>query len=421
MKNCFGAADILLPDFSKVEGRNWAVIACDQFTSEPVYWAKAKQETDGQVSTLNLILPEVYLSEAKNRVPEINRTMQAYLSEQILTEHKDAMIYLERTQSDGRVRHGIIGKIDLEQYDYATGADSLVRATEQTVLERIPPRVAIRRNAPLELPHVMVLFDDPEQTVIEPLATSSNDFEIAYDFDLMLGGGHVCGKWIPKAEQNRILESLDARISSAEMSKLYGADHLSPLLFAVGDGNHSLAAAKAAYEEIKQKIGIDQAKNHPARYALVEIVNLHDPALHFEPIYRVLFQVDPQDVVRELEAYSESLNGNEAEQNVQYFSERLFGEVIFKHPSQQLAVGTLQKFLDEYISRHAGARLDYIHGTDSVRALSEKADAIGFLFGGMEKSQLFRTVIYDGVLPRKTFSMGHAEDKRYYLECRKIK
>lgn len=419
MKTCFSAADILLPDFEKTKGETWAVVACDQFTSEPEYWEKAEALVGESPSALRLILPEVYLEKTAERVPVINATMRDYLSG-VLSEHKDSMIYLERTQSDGKVRRGLIGKIDLEAYDYKKGATSPVRATEGTVTERIPPRVAIRRDAALELPHVMVLIDDEEKTVIEPLAERKNGLKAAYDFDLMLGGGHVSAWFLNEAEQARVLEALGALEAPGAMQKRYGVE-AAPLTFAVGDGNHSLASAKAAYEEVKAAIGAEKAKEHPARYALAELVNLHDTALEFEPIYRVLFGVDPADVLKEFEAYAASLNGSAEAQSVLCVGKFADRELTVKHPVSQLTVGTVGDFIDGYLKTHKGAVVDYIHGIESTRKLAAKEDAIGFLFDGMAKNQLFKAVICDGALPRKTFSMGHAEDKRYYLECRKIK
>ena len=418
MKNCFYPADILMPDFAKVDGRKWSVIACDQHTSEPEYWEEAKKISDGSPSTLELILPEVYLSETEARVPKINETMKNYV-DSVLCEHKDALIYVERTQSDGAVRRGLVGKIDLEAYDYRKGATSLVRATEGTVLDRIPPRVAVRRDAVIELPHVMVLIDDPKMTVIEPEIKACESYEKAYDFDLMIGGGHIKGYFVSDEGKRRIDGALAALASPEEMKEKYGADY-APLPFAVGDGNHSLASAKAAYEEIKAKLG-EAALDHPARYALVEIVNLHDEALKFEPIYRVMFGVSPVAVLAALNDYANNLDGNEKPQSVEYIHAVGEGSLIFKRPSAQLTVGTLQNFIDEYISAHPEASVDYIHDVSSTKNLAKQENAIGFIFDGMEKSQLFKTVICDGALPRKTFSMGHAADKRYYLECRKIK
>ena len=306
MEKCFYAADILLPDFKKEDAKKWAVVACDQFTSEPEYWEKAAATVGDAPSTLNMILPEVYLAETEKRVPEINETMHKYIND-VLVSYPDSMIYIERTQSDGSVRHGVLLAVDLEKYEYTKGASSLIRATEATVIERIPPRVAIRRGAEIELPHVMLLVDDPEKTVIEPLA-KADDLSSAYDFELMLGGGHIKGSFIGKSEQARIEKALLALISDEKMAERYGKEGIAPLLFAVGDGNHSLASAKAAYEEVKAKLGAD-AENHPSRYALCEVVNIHDDALKFEPIYRVVFGVEQEAFLSELRKYAEDLSG----------------------------------------------------------------------------------------------------------------
>ena len=417
MKKCFCAADILLPDFNKVDATKWAVVACDQFTSEPEYWEKAASVVGDAPSTLGVILPEVYLAQTEKRVPLINSTMREYVKD-ILVSHADSMIYVERKQSDGSVRHGVVLAVDLEGYEYTKGASSPIRATEATVIERIPPRVAVRRGANIELPHVMLLIDDPEKTVIEPLASA--DMKTAYDFELMLGGGHIKGSFIDACEQKRIEDALLSLVSGDKMTERYGKEGLAPLLFAVGDGNHSLASAKAAYEEVKAKLGADAAE-HPSRYALCEVVNIHDEALKFEPIYRVVFGVEQESFLSELREYAAALSGEAEAQTVEYFyGGTECGRITFEHPTQQLTVGTLQAFIDAYIKEHKGVEVDYIHGEGSVMALSKKEGAIGFIFGGMEKSQLFKTVIFDGALPRKTFSMGHAEDKRYYLECRKI-
>lgn len=418
MKRCFSPADILLPDFKKISAEKWAVIACDQFTSEPEYWQSAKETVDSSPSTLNLILPEVYLSETETRLPIINENMKKYLSEELVC-HKDATIFVEREQSDGSIRRGIVMAIDLEAYDYRRGADSLIRATEATVVERIPPRVAIRRDACIELPHVMLLIDDEKCSVIEPLI--GKESEVAYDTPLMLGGGHIRGRFLTDNEQKAVAEALDALISPSVITARYGKEGLSPLLFAVGDGNHSLASAKATYEEIKAAIGAEAAKAHPARYALVEVVNIHDKALKFEPIYRVMFGVDPTDVIAELEKYISTLSGDAKPQSLTYIYGNTEGTLNVDHPEKQLTVGTLQDFIDGYIKTHEGAEVDYIHGEDSVRGLIKKENSIGFLFSGMTKDSLFPTVMFDGALPRKTFSMGHAEDKRYYMECRRIK
>jgi hypothetical protein len=410
MKAYLEKSDILLPDFKKTDGGKWAVIACDQFTSESEYWKSAEATVGTSPSALNLVLPEIYLEDNRDeRVAKINAYMKKYL-ESVLVSHNDTMIYLERIDSQGKKRLGIIGKIDLEDYDYSKKASSLIRATEGTVLERIPPRVEVRRNAEIELPHVMLLIDDIEKTVIEPLAEKKKEFEPAYSFNLMLGGGSVSAYFID--------EKTISDVQSA-LSRLAG-DEENPLLFAVGDGNHSLATAKAHYEALKEKLG-DEAKSHIARYALVEVTNIHDSSLEFEPIYRVMFNVEPKKVLEELSAYAKTLKGSASKQVIEcyYKGEKQILEI--EKPELQLTVATLQKFIDEYLAKNKGASVDYIHGENSVKELALQDNAIGFIFDGMGKSDLFKTVIYDGALPRKTFSMGHAEDKRYYIECRKIK
>lgn len=409
----------MLPNFEKTDASAWAVVACDQFTSEPEYWEKAEKLVGDKPSTLRLILPEVYLSEGDTRIPIINETMKKYLAEELIT-HEGSMIFTERAQSDGTVRRGIVMAVDLEAYDYRKGASALIRATEATVVERIPPRVAIRRGACIELPHVMLLIDDAKKTVIEPLIGSSEG-SVAYDTDLMLGGGHIRGRFLSDAEKAKVSDALDGLITPEAIEARYGKAELAPLLFAVGDGNHSLASAKAAYEEVKAAIGEKAAETHPARYALVEVVNIHDDALNFEPIYRVMFGVDGDDVLAELEKYISTLNGDAKEQTVEYICGDKCGSLTVSRPEKQLTVGTLQDFIDGYIKSHAGAEVDYIHGIESVKALCKKENSIGFIFSGMTKDALFPTVMFDGALPRKTFSMGHAEDKRYYMECRKIK
>lgn len=414
----FLPGDILMPDFSKTEGEKWAVVACDQYTSEPEYWQSVERTVGEAPSTLHLTLPEIYLESAAERVPQIHEKMQEYARE-LLVAHKSKMIYLERTQSNGRVRRGLVGLVDLEQYDYNKGSTSLIRATEGTVLERIPPRLAVRRGAALELPHVMLLIDDPQKTVIEPIAARTAQLEAAYDFSLMQKSGSVKGYFVDSVGIGRVTNALEKLISPEVQKEKYG-EGIAPLLFAVGDGNHSLATAKAAYEEIKAAHG-EEALSHPARYALVELVNLHDEALHFEPIYRVMFGVDPDDVLSELEKYSFSLAGNVPPQQARFLSKHRKGTIHFGAPSEQLVVGTLQTFIDRYLAAHPEASVDYIHGVKTTEMLAMKENAVGFTFSGMEKDQLFPAVMHDGALPRKTFSMGAAADKRFYLECRKIK
>ena len=417
MKKFLHPTDIYLPDFDKIDGTGWATIACDQFTSEKEYWEEARLLVGEAPSTLNLMLPEAYLDESEKRTPEINEKMSEYLSD-VLICHKDSMIYLERKQSDGRIRRGIVAAIDLEEYDFEKGSQTLTRATEGTVLDRIPPRVKIRRDAPLELPHIMVLIDDGERTVVERIAQRKSNYKKAYGFELMLGGGYAEGYFIDESDFDLINSAL-GKLASEETAKEKYGDR-APLLYAIGDGNHSLATAKSLYGEIKAEIG-ERALEHPARYALCEIVNIYDEAIDFEPIYRVMFGVEPTEFIAELEKYCEGLNGESGEQVFECFFSDKVKTVVAKKPVAQLPVGTLQDFIDGYLKAHKESSVDYVHGTESSKELAKKENTVAILFDGMSKEQLFKTVIFDGALPRKTFSMGHARDKRYYLECRKIK
>ena len=419
MKTYLYSADILLPDFSRVDGKKWAAVACDQYTSQKEYWEEAYAFAEGSPTTLDLMLPEAFLDREREMIPKINENMKKYLSD-VFVERKNTMIYLEREQSDGRIRRGIIGCVDLEEYDYSKGSETLIRATEGTVLERIPPRVAIRRGAVVEMPHIMILIDDENKAVIESVAKKAEKLEVAYDFDLMAGGGHVKGYFVGEEDFGLINSALASLATREAMKKKYGVD-AAPLLFAMGDGNHSLASAKALYEEIKAEIGEEKAKEHPARYALCEIVNLHDTALDFEPIYRVVFGADKTEFKRELYSYIAKLSGNADAQKATLITREGEEEFGIDKPVSQLTVGTVQNFLDEYVKTHDDVTVDYIHGEDTVRNLVSTNDCVGIIYDGMTKDMLFKTVICDGALPRKTFSMGHAADKRFYLECRKIR
>ena len=414
-------ADILLPrdcDMSK-----WAVVACDQFTSQPEYWEEVERIVGDAPSTLRLILPESKLNDAnvEEHISAINASMADYMARDIFKTYGDSVIYIERSQSDGTIRHGLVMAVDLEQYDYTPGSGSLIRATEGTVLERIPPRVRVRKDAPIELPHVMVLIDDPKGTCIEPITAASASMEQVYDFELMMKGGHLKGWKLSDAQMDALADALEALASPAAMEEKYGLTGVAPLLFAVGDGNHSLATAKTCYENLKKVTPEAEWADLPARYALAEIVNLHDDALQFEAIHRVVFGVKPDDFMAAFKAaYPNAYEGKGEGHTIEVVWEGHDGFITVPDPKVQLAVGTLQSFLDGYLKEHGG-EVDYIHGDAVTKELGSKAGNMGFLLPAMGKDQLFKTVMADGVLPRKTFSMGHAEDKRYYVEGRKIK
>lgn len=417
----FYPADILLPE--NVDMNKWAVVACDQFTSQPEYWAAVEQNVGDAPSTLRLILPEAKLNDpdVEQRIADINGAMKRYVDGGVFKTLPASLIYMERTQSDGKVRHGLIGMIDLDEYDYTPGSGALIRATEGTVLSRIPPRVKVRQDAPIELPHVMLLIDDPDGTVIEPLGAQSGKMEVLYDFDLQQGGGHLTGWKLTETQMAGAADALTALCAPAQMEKKYGMKDAAPLLFAVGDGNHSLATAKTCYENLKKVTPKEQWASLPERYALVEVVNNHDDALKFEPIHRVLFHVNPEKVLEAFRAFYPSAYEGEGEgHTIAYTYAGYRGFVTVPDPKVQLAVGTLQAFIDDYLKVNGG-EVDYIHGDEVTDELGAKPGNIGFKLPAMEKEQLFKTVMADGVLPRKTFSMGHAQDKRYYVEARAIK
>lgn len=418
MKNqVFQPGNILLP--AREAMPKWSVVACDQYTSQPEYWDVVARTVGDAPSALHVTLPEIYLEgrDVDARIDAINRTMRQYLASGVLHELHGKYIYVERTQRDGVVRHGLMGVVDLECYDYRKGSQSLIRATEGTVLERIPPRVRVRQNAALELPHIMLLIDDAQRTVIEPLLEEKARFETAYDFPLMQDSGALTGYIVDDAAQARIDAALRALADPAAFHEKYHVpEDKGVLLFAVGDGNHSLATAKECYEQLKKTLSPEQAQAHPARWALVELTNVHDAALQFEPIHRVVFDVDPAAMMAALADYYTLSDEGQAFTCV-------FGgkkqTVHVKNPPSNLAVGTLQAFIDAYLAEHGG-RVDYIHGEDVVESLAREPGNIGFLLPPMAKEELFPTVILDGALPRKTFSMGHAYDKRFYLEARSI-
>lgn len=394
----------------------WAVIACDQFTSDPAYWERVRQNAGDAPSTINLILPEAELGTEKEaeHTALINATMAEYLKNNVFKTLPASFVYVERTLENGTVRKGLVGMVDLNTYDYSVGSTSAIRATERTVVERIPPRMRVRRDAPVELPHILMLCDDHDKVLIEPIAAKKEELTPLYDFELMEGGNRIAG-WLV---QGQAAEDFNARLTeyTAHVGEKYVGLNGVPMVFAVGDGNHSLATAKACYEELKAQHPDEDLSMHPARFALVELENIHDEAQVFEPIHRVITQCDPRALLEALKAEACAEEGFA----VQWYIGEESGTVHLDPTKSQLAVGVLQGFLDTYLKEHEG-EIDYIHDDDALIALAKQDRAIGFLLPGMEKSQLFRGVIADGILPRKTFSMGHSREKRYYLEGRKIK
>ena len=437
-----GIPEVLLPR-QGVDPAKWAVIACDQYTSEPEYWAKTAAVVGDAPSTLNLIYPEVFLHEPEAekaaRIARIRETMARYLA-QDLFRTEEGIVYVERT-TGGHTRRGLVICLDLEAYDYRKGSSTLIRATEGTILDRIPPRVRIRDGAPLESPHIMVLVDDPGDSVFGPLAAAKDRMPRLYDFELMLGSGRLAGYRIadPAAEAG-IVRALSALADPAAFASRYSLPPSTPvLLFAMGDGNHSLATAKTIWETTKEKSEDKRAVlASPLRYAMVELVNLHDPALVFEPIHRVAFDIAAgRDLLAEARAFFGGRAGH-----VRMCCEHVMKETVEEQSGQphkigtvtkdgygmleieasgsNLPVGSLQAFLDEFIKSGGAREVDYIHGTESTISLGGKPGNMGFILPAMRKEDLFKTVILDGALPRKTFSMGEAWEKRFYMEARRL-
>lgn len=428
--------ELMMPG-KKVDLTKWACVACDQYTSQPDYWNSVEQIVGDAPSTLRLMLPEIYLEKPgeAERIVAIRKAMNDYMADGTLENRGEGFVFTRRTV-DGKVRNGLVVALDLECYDYSKGSTTLIRATEGTIVERIPPRLKIRDGAPLELPHILVLIDDDKKSVIEPIAEKLDKIEQLYDFDLMMNGGHVEG-WLVN-DEGMVTDVINALTALVDPNK-YGTE-MPPLLFAMGDGNHSFATAKANWEKCKAELTEEERKDHPARYALVELENVHDDGIVFEPIHRVVFNVNVPEFLDRLKAKLAEQNGDceidfyacencmakakaaipEGAHVVPVIIEGKEGLIVVKHPAAQLEVGTLQNALDGLLKETPGASIDYIHGADVVRELGSKENNIGFLLPPMQKSAFFRTVVFDGALPRKTFSMGEAHEKRYYLECRKI-
>ena len=407
MKDVVRIPRVLLPK-EGVDMQKWAVIACDQFTSQGQYWQQLK-DTCGEVSALNIIFPEYYLDKGnmESRIQSINSHMQKYLSEGVFRE-VDGVILTERETSYGHKRTGILLALDLEEYDFAAGSTPMIRATEATVKERLPVRLKIRENAALELPHVLILIDDEDKTVIEPLVAEAERGTPLYDTDLNMKGGHIKGYLLPHPE--KAIDALRALSSEERMLARYGSK--SPFLFAVGDGNHSVATAKLLWERIKPALTEAEREFHPARFVLAEVVNLYDDDLVFEAIHRAVFGVG-ESFIQEMQA---ALTG-EGHITVLY-RDKMYGVSVSKVAAE--AVKAVQDFIDGYLATHENASVDYIHGDGYLAEVVAAKDGVAIFMPVMEKRDLFPYVVKHGSLPRKTFSMGEAEEKRYYLEARKI-
>ncbi len=434
---------ILLPN-KNVDMTKWAVVACDQYTSEPDYWKRVSELVADEPSTLKLVYPEVYLKDEdkEKRIQNINDSMSEYLEQELLEaqsnevasapkekllSEEEGIIYVERT-INGKTRQGLVVALDLEYYDFSVDSKSLIRATEGTIVDRLPPRVEVRKNALIELPHIMVLIDDREKKVIEPLTSLKSDLDKVYDFELMMEGGHVKGYRLDLETSNNMLTELAKLADPVVCKDKYGQEDV--LLFAMGDGNHSLATAKTIWESTKSEKGMD----HPSRFALVELMNIHSEAMEFEPIHRVLFNVKKDFEIALKEEFGETLEFKECSKEEMITTvensgdKQIFGFInlnnykliTFNKPTSNLTYGTLQKFLDKFVSLGNAEEIDYVHGTDVVCELGQKTGNCGFFLDSIDKNSFFKSVILEGALPRKTFSMGEANEKRFYVEARKI-
>ena len=411
----FIPAEMILPA-EGVALEKWSVVACDQYTSQPDYWERVDEYVADAPSTLRLVLPEIYLGreDTAARIAAICRAMESYMASGVLRTLPRGYMLTRRTLPDGGVRLGLVGAVDLEEYDFSAGSGSVIRATEGTVLSRIPPRVEVRQGALLELPHIMLLIDDPECSVIEPLHEIGG--EVMYDFELMEGGGRLHGELITGGASAAAEAALRRLGDPATLEQRYGALGKPPIVYAVGDGNHSLATAKTCWENVKRELLPSERMYHPARYALCELVNLHSPALHFEPIHRVLFDID----VPALNNFLSEATCADGEQRFRVVTADGERELAVAKPTSSIAVGSLEELIGEFVKEHGG-RVDYVHGDEVARNLGRAGNSAAFLPPAMDKNDLFRTVILDGSLPRKTFSMGHAADKRFYMEARIIR
>jgi len=433
-QTCFRMPRILLPR-PGIDLAKWAVIACDQYTSEPDYWRRVEREVGDAPSSLHLIFPETYLgtADAPARIVRIQQTMRRYLADGLLRE-REGPVYVERTIGQ-RVRRGLMLELDLEHYDFSSDSTSLIRPTEGTMVERLAPRIEVRRGAELELPHILVLIDDPARTVIEPVGAERETLAKLYDTDLMLGGGHVAGYALDAARSERAAQALRALANPQAFATRYGVPEGTPVMqFAMGDGNHSFATAKAYWDSIKASVGMQ----HPSRFALVEVENIHDPALEFSPIHRLLFGVtaDVRQALAEefgprlsctdvpsgaaMRARVAAAHGSRHAAGLIGPGPR-FSVIEIAEPRSTLAVGTFQPFIDHLVEQGGASHVDYVHGDETLERLATGSGGVGIHLAAVSKHDLLRMVVREGPLPRKTFSMGEADEKRFYFEARRIR
>ncbi len=419
MRRIFDRADILLPrdcDMTK-----WSVVACDQFSSQPEYWDALERETAGIPSTLHLMFPEAYL-ETRDQFAEaekINAEMERYLSGGVFRTVKDSYIYIERTLDSGAVRRGLLGVLDLDAYDYSKDSVSPIRATEGTIESRLPPRVRVRTGAALEMPHIMVFIDDPANSVMGLLDGRKTAMPQLYDFELCAGGGHLRGWQVSGAEAEALERVMDDLADPEALRARYG--DAAPVIFAMGDGNHSLATAKKCWEAVKGGLSAAERETHPARYSLVELVNIHDEAIGFEPIHKVLFETDPADFLNEAgDALAACAGDADSSHSLRLLTAAGEREITIRGLTIGQIIAAAEDACQSFLASHGG-KIDYIHNDDTAVAMGRRPDGAAILLPRMEKGELFPSIIRSGPFPKKSFSIGHAQDKRYYLECRRIR
>ena len=426
--------EILLP--KNIDLKSWSVIACDQYTQDKPYWKNAAESAGSAPSTLNLIFPEVYLNDGDGdaRIKKIHETMNSYLDSGIFASEEEC-IYIERKTEYGRTRKGLVVAVDLEKYEWKPGSKALIRATEATVPERIPPRMKIRTGAALELPHIMLLANDEKDLLVGGAGEIAKKSSPVYDGDLMLNSGHITGWRVAGSEAEGLIEKALSSLKKAGTDKDGNC-----FLFAVGDGNHSLATAKAVWDEHKKSLSGAELETSPVRYALVEIVNIYDEGLTFEPIHRVIFNQDAGSLIlfieeklggevksfaseKELEDFVACKNAKGARYGFITTEDGKEKLCVLETSITDLAIAALQPVLDEYLDAHSKDKkndIDYIHGTEDVVKLGKQANAVSILLPPIAKDSFFATINGRGVLPRKSFSMGEASEKRFYVEARRL-